>query len=146
MSSDQKDTATKKKRPSGKRKTLIALLILSLIFGCIVGVYFLSLSSSGFGASIKKSLNEFPVKNLSNLSDILQKKIANKEPDIVLTFQGTLMGEQGAIAIINDQMVAVGADIHGIRIVEINNRRLVIDHLGETQTLTLGETVTLIQN
>lgn len=92
---------------------------------------------------MKKSLNEFPVKKLSDLSSLIQEKITNREPDIVLSFQGTLMGEQGAIAIINDQMVAVGATIEDVLITGIDNRRLTIDYHGEIQTLTIGETVSI---
>lgn len=146
MSSDQKNAPAKKEAPSKKKKLLIALLILSIVAGSAGGVYFLYRSSSVFGFSMKKSLEEFPIKNLSDLSTLLQNKIATREPDIVLSFQGTLLGEQGAIAVINDQMVAAGAEFEGVRIVEINNRKLVINYRGETQTLSIGETVSISQD
>jgi len=142
MSPDQKNKKTKTKTASGQKKTLIALLIISVILGCAVGAYFLYFSS-GMGNSMKKSLNEFPVKKLSDLTTLLQDKITTREPDIVLTFQGTLMGEQGAIAIINDQMVAAGATTEVVLISEIENRKLTIDYHGEIQTLTIGETVSI---
>lgn len=142
MSPDQKNKTAEPKTASGKKKLLIALLIISVVLGCAIGVYFLYFSS-GMGNSMKKSLNEFPVKKLSDLSSLIQEKITNREPDIVLSFQGTLMGEQGAIAIINDQMVAVGATIEDVLITGIDNRRLTIDYHGEIQTLTIGETVSI---
>lgn len=145
MNSDQQGTATDKKRSSGKKKALIALLILSVAAGCIVGAYLLY-ASSGFGSSVKKGLDGFAVKNLSDLSSLLQEKVTQKAPDIVLTFQGTLLGEEGAIAIINDQMVAAGATIEGVRITSIDNRKLVIDYQGEVQTLTIGETISIHQD
>jgi len=142
MSSDQKNNTSETKATSGKKKTLIALLIISGMLGCAIGTYFLYFSS-GMGNSMKKNLNEFPVKKLSDLTILLQDKITTREPDIVLTFQGTLMGEQGAIAIINDQMAAAGATIEDVLISEIENRKLTIDYHGEIQTLTIGETVSI---
>lgn len=142
MSSDQKNKAPKTKTASGKKKTRIALLIISGVIGCAVGAYFLYFSSD-MGNSMKKSRHEFPVKKISDLTTLLQDKITNRKPDIVLTFQGTLMGEQGAIAIINDQMVAAGATIEDVLITGIDNRKLTIDYHGEIQTLTIGETVSI---
>ncbi|MBI9021314.1 MAG: hypothetical protein JEZ10_08695 [Verrucomicrobia bacterium] len=123
----------KQEEASSKRKrVLLPLLLAALFAGLGAGAFFLlrTPSANPGDAGVKKAPFSF--------SSIL-KKITQSEPKPVFSFQGTLIGEKGAVAMINDEMAAAGAEIDGVRIVEIDGENLIVEHRGKPYALTVGE-------
>ncbi len=56
-----------------------------------------------------------------------------------LCIQGTMTADEKPIAIVNDQIVAVGDEIEGARVVSISDSAVEFEYAGETLSLSLGE-------
>lgn len=134
--------------PHGRKQFLIALLILTAVSG-----YFLSIAVFVSGAYAAIPLNA-PGETLTPLTETLNEKTTTllkktiseySGTEMVFSFQGTLDGEQGMIAIINDKMVAQGASIDGVRVAEITEKTLTIEYDDKTNVIYFGESVTIIR-
>jgi hypothetical protein len=120
---------------SAHRTTLDIILLIAIIFFGILSVIVLLLPSTvgwidPLIQRFSKAKQDFP-----DVSAMLAgKKTAT------ITFKGTMIGEKGAIAIVNGRMATVGAEVEGVRIVEIQDHTLTIEHQGEKFPLSIGQT------
>ncbi|HKL21273.1 MAG TPA: hypothetical protein VJ904_05670, partial [Tichowtungia sp.] len=60
-----------------------------------------------------------------------------------ITFNGTMKGKNGTVALVNKKALSVGSELEGVRVVAISNNTLTIEYEGDTQELTIGQTVTV---
>lgn len=123
----------KQKEASSKRnRVLLPLLLIALFAGLGAGAFFLLRTppANTEDAAVEKAPFSF--------SSIL-KRITPSEPKPVFSFQGTLIGERGAVAMINDEMAAAGAEIDGVRILKIDGETLVVGYREKSYTLVVGE-------
>jgi len=149
----------------GLKKALISLLILSAVAGHASTLYFSIWGKSGsetlasdggkrsllqslktpkeIGAIVTENIEKFKAGRVSGVRDLFRQPT---EPEGTLhsfTFQGTLSSQKGAIAMINDQPVAVDAEIDGIRIVTISDSNVILEYQGSTKKVRVGETVSV---
>ena len=103
-------------------KRVFTVLLVLIILAAFAGSALLLPQAEGLRKSLKATLSK------------TKKKKG-------ITFQGTMRGEKGSLAIVNDQMAADGAEIDGVRIVEIkDDHTLIIEHQGKQTPLTTGQT------
>jgi hypothetical protein len=127
------------------KKVLIAFLILCAIGGIafqIVG--FASIRGSFLSGKFLSTNSMFEALPISKssfdaLPEFFETGRHSLTPSARYTFQGTLTGETGSIALINGEMAAVGAAIDGVTIVSISNKTLIIERKGQPVMLTIGE-------
>ena len=157
--------------PSVLKKILIGLLIICAIAGYAGSTYIARHFRSDIQPTVTQTLQQLPTQNpkasrllesfLPNRQDLqnrqevmslegvrdLFKTIDEKDQTFMpLTFQGTLAGKSGAIAIINDQPLSAGTDIRGVIVQAISNQFLILEYKGETKELKIGETVSVLMN
>jgi hypothetical protein len=149
------------------KKILLALLFISAIGGYAGNAYLLSRSGPDIQSVVTKTLqsaapNQTASEDPSLLDSLLPKRMRRpvgetftdvrdlfrtagdeKGETISFTFQGTLAGTDGAIAMINGKQVAVGADFQGVHVTSISNRVLILEYRGQTKKLVVGETVSV---
>jgi hypothetical protein len=120
---------------SAHRTTIDIILLIAIILFGILSVIVLLLPNTicwldPLLQRFSKAKQDFP-----DVSAMLAgKKTAT------ITFKGNMIGEKGAIAIVNGRMAAVGAVVEGVRIVEIQDHTLTIEHQGEKFPLSVGQT------
>ena len=134
--------------PPGLKRFLVALLILTAVSGYALNVVFI------FGGTYSAALEATPsealapiTKNITEQTATLLEQAISDAPkqETELSFQGTMMGENGKIALVNNAMVARGATIHrNIKVLEITERSLTVECLGETNVIAFGESATFI--
>ena len=122
-----------KSAPSKLKRVLILLLVSALLAGLGTGVFFFLRPSAIPREGIFKN-------GVSSFSSLL-KKIAPGEQNPVFNFQGTFIGEKGAIVMINDEMAAAEAEINGVRILETKGKTIHVEYHGKQYTLTVGESL-----
>ncbi len=120
---------------SSHRTTIdIILLVAIILFGVLSGIVLLLPSTVGW---IDPLIHRF-WKAKQDFPDVSALMAGKKTAAI--TFKGNMIGEEGAIAIVNDKMAAVGAEFEGVRIVEIQAHSLTIEYQGEKIPLSVGQT------
>lgn len=130
--------------PPALKKALIAILILCSVGGFAfqaVGFIFLGRGLLSEGMLSADQLSEsFAIPHAPfERFDFLDKAKLTLPKKSLYTFQGTLTGETGSIALINGEMAAAGALIDGVKILSISNRTLTIQRHQETLTLHVGD-------
>lgn len=160
----------KKSKPAGAthpalKKILLTLLFISVIGGYAGNAFLFSHAGETIQSTVTATLQSTIEENSSIESSLLDSflpsrgqtdntsfqgvkdlfRTASKEKVemISFTFQGTLAGSDGAIAMINGKQVAVGADFQGVNVTAISNRVLILEYKGETKKLVVGETVSV---
>lgn len=130
------------------RHAVIAGLVVLAATGYLLGARQLaqkiaiprSQESATEGANAKNPFAAIPIERVSSL---LKKTMDLGAPTIELTFQGTLKGERGIVAIINDNLVTAGATFDGIRILDIQPHTLTIEHDRQVRHLIIGQNLTI---
>lgn len=168
MNSKSAEQKTSRSTPDGLKKMLIVLLILSAVAGHASTVYLTIIATSNadnpaatgirrplletlkapeqFETVFTENIERFQIRQISGVKDLFREIT---EPEGTLhsfTFQGTLSGERGAIAIINDHPIAVNAEIDGVRVVAISDRMVVLEYQKNTKEVLVGETVSVYIN
>jgi hypothetical protein len=146
------------------RKILVGLLFISTVTGYASVAYFMFRARSvmeftasenpeqlpaepdSFNSLLKSMIpDQFetaPVRSLSEAADLFRHQEAGPAT-IQLTFQGALHGKNGAIAMINNEPAAVGSEIQGVKVIAIDNKILTLEYKGDTQDLSVGQTVSI---
>jgi hypothetical protein len=165
MNSNSANKKSGQMTPGGLKKTLIAMLILSAIAGHASTICFSLRTTSGaeiliphqvtrplldtlkapenLKALVTENIEQFQGKHISGVKDLFRGIAEPKGTLHSFTFQGTLTGTQGAVAIINDRPVAVDAEIDGIRIAAISDRMVILEYQQNTKEVLVGETVSV---
>jgi hypothetical protein len=121
--------------PASKRKRLIIdLLILGSLAGLAGGIYLLTNDSSIEALAPLRNMIDRHKRNPDHGGSLLPRTAPR------FHFQGTMLGEQGAVAVINDELISAGADIDGMRILSITNHTLTVEYEGKRFQLTVGQT------
>ncbi len=117
------------------RKTIdIILLILIVAFGILAGIVLFLPNTLGWIDPLLQRFSKVK-KDFPAMPDL---RIGRKNAK--LTFRGIMTGEKGTLAIVNDEMAAVGEEFEGVRIVGIQGHTLTIEYQGEEYPLTTGQT------
>ena len=117
--------------PQGSKKTLMILLLL-LVIGALGTGAFLFLRSDSADALI--------------LPEAFTTMLKNNTPGrrkISLTFQGARIDPNGAVAMLNNEMVAVGERFEGVQVLKVGKRTLTVEYQGKTYDIALGDSVSL---
>ncbi len=113
-------------------KGLLSVLLLFLVLGGLAGTVFFFLHSGPSGTREALTLEK-----ATALSEWMKENWpGRKSPDF--SFQGTLIGEQGAIAMINDQMISEGDEINSVRILKIGTTNIVVRYQEKIYNLGIG--------
>lgn len=148
-----KSTENSKTTPRPLKNILIVLLALATLAGYAINAYLFYCAATN---TLPKQLididleqlkqfnmEQFNVLKPERISNLLELSPSYSSKGLSLTFQGTMSGDKNAVAIINGKMVTVGSEIEGIRVLQINSRKITVEYLGQTQEIGIGETVTV---
>jgi hypothetical protein len=134
-------TGYEKTNPSWFKRMLLVLLFGSAAAGFVFSAPLFKNSTGTFSSSILQRFENGTVdfaefSNLVEKADTIQQNLPG-EPVIC---QGTLTSENGrSLAVLNGQIVPVGASVGGFRVLEISRLYVLVERKGETRRLKPGE-------
>lgn len=161
------NTKTKIKKPVSTtprrlRTTLLSLLVIFAVSGYAVNTYFFLRFGTEFQSrkndpstqqtsphfSLPESLlpgrtNQPDGSRLDQVRNLIQQTADRNREGITITFNGTMKGKNGTIAMVNRKAQSVGSDIEGVKVIDVSDKTLTIEYQGETQELNIGQTVTV---
>ena len=154
--------------PPKLKKLLVGLLFISALAGYASAAYLMLRARSAIQSTIAETPKEHQsqtaaatsllesmipgrferpkVGNFTGVRDLFRNPVEKEQVFMPLTFQGTLAGEEGAIAIVNDEPLALGTEIQGVKVIAISDRVLILEYKGETKKLGVGETVSVLMS
>jgi hypothetical protein len=166
MKSSIKKKKTAGATPPGRKKLLLGLLFVCVLAGYAGSAYLTFHSHSDIQSAVTQKLEQLPARDNSGDPSLLDSILPNrqnrtttgafdeirdlfrtvtgKEDFVPFTFQGTLAGKNGAIAMINNKPVAVGTEFQGVEVIAISNQVLILEYKGKTKKLGVGETVSVL--